>query len=240
MHIAICDDNVVDRKHLERILSRESDKRAGTPNILYVDSYGDKDYFLKNPLKYNLIFMDMCSSPGIVEEILSKLDDMYYNAPLILYSSQLDYTSIPNLPSYVVHAQKPYTPDSISDYLKLGDSNVANNTKTISVHENDITLNLPISNILYMISINNQSYIHTTDNFAICVHESLNELTLLLEPYEEFSLINKKTIVNFRHVLELTPINIVMQNHTKFSASLLNYKNLKYLKEKYTVYNHLT
>ena len=55
MHIAICDDNVADRKHLERLLSRESDKRAGTPNILYVDSYGDKDKFLQNPLKYNLI-----------------------------------------------------------------------------------------------------------------------------------------------------------------------------------------
>ena len=57
MHVAICDDNVADRKHLERLLSRESDKRAGTTNILYIDSYGDKDYFLKNqtPLKYNII-----------------------------------------------------------------------------------------------------------------------------------------------------------------------------------------
>ena len=61
MHIAICDDNVADRKHLERLLSRESDKRAGTPNILYVDSYGEKMHFLANPLKYNLIFMDMSS-----------------------------------------------------------------------------------------------------------------------------------------------------------------------------------
>ena len=63
MHVAICDDNVADRKHLERLLSRESDKRAGTTNILYIDSYGDKDYFLKNqtPLKYNIIFMAMCA-----------------------------------------------------------------------------------------------------------------------------------------------------------------------------------
>ena len=28
MHIAICDDNVADRKQLERLLKRESDKRA--------------------------------------------------------------------------------------------------------------------------------------------------------------------------------------------------------------------
>ena len=36
MHIAICDDNIADRKHLERLLSRESDKRMGTPNLLWI------------------------------------------------------------------------------------------------------------------------------------------------------------------------------------------------------------
>ena len=30
MHIAICDDNIVDRKQLERLLERESDKSAET------------------------------------------------------------------------------------------------------------------------------------------------------------------------------------------------------------------
>lgn len=107
MHVAICDDNVADRKHLERLLSRESDKRAGTPNILYVDSYGEKMHFLANPLKYNLIFMDMSSEPGIVEFILEHLDEMGYHAPLILYSDKIDYTKIPNLPDYVVHAKSP-------------------------------------------------------------------------------------------------------------------------------------
>ncbi len=73
MHVAICDDNVADRKHLERLLSRESDKRRGTPNILYVDSYGDQEHFLINPLKYNLIFMDMCLEHGTVETIIKEL-----------------------------------------------------------------------------------------------------------------------------------------------------------------------
>ncbi len=111
MHIAICDDNVADRKHLERLLSRESDKRAGTPNILDVDSYGEKMHFLANPLKYNLIFMDMSTEPGIVEFIIEHLNAMGYHAPLVLYSDKIDYTQIPNLPDYVVHAQKPYIPD---------------------------------------------------------------------------------------------------------------------------------
>ena len=107
MHVAVCDDNVADRRHIERLLSRESDKRAGTPNILYIDSYGDKDHFLINPLKYNIIFMDMCSRPGLVEEIIEQLTMMGYRAPLILYSSKIDYTAIPNLPDYVIHAKNP-------------------------------------------------------------------------------------------------------------------------------------
>ena len=37
MHVAICDDNVADRKHLERLLSREADKKAGTSDNIFVN-----------------------------------------------------------------------------------------------------------------------------------------------------------------------------------------------------------
>ena len=33
MHIAICDDNVADRKQLERLLCRESDKRKADTGV---------------------------------------------------------------------------------------------------------------------------------------------------------------------------------------------------------------
>ena len=33
MHIAICDDNIADRKQTERLLGRESDRRAKTDKI---------------------------------------------------------------------------------------------------------------------------------------------------------------------------------------------------------------
>lgn len=149
MHVAICDDNVADRKHLERLLSRESDKRAGTPNILYVDSYGEKMHFLANPLKYNLIFMDMSSEPGIVEFILEHLEEMGYHAPLVLYSDKIDYTALPNLPDYVVHARKPYIPDPLPEFLALGDANVSGHVVSISVHKNSVLIHVPKYMILY-------------------------------------------------------------------------------------------
>lgn len=94
MHIAICDDNIADRKHLERLLSRESDKRMGTPNLLYVDSYGDREHFLFHPLMYDMIFMDMSESPALTAEIVATITEMGFTAPIVLYSSKIDYTQL--------------------------------------------------------------------------------------------------------------------------------------------------
>ncbi len=38
MHLAICDDHMADRKQMERLLGRESDRRMNTTGVLYVDS----------------------------------------------------------------------------------------------------------------------------------------------------------------------------------------------------------
>lgn len=231
MHIAICDDNVADRKHLERLLSRESDKRAGTPNILYVDSYGEKTHFLANPLKYNLIFMDMTSEPGIVEYILEHLEAMGYNAPLILYSSKIDYTAIPNLPKYVIHAQKPYIPDPLPDFLALGDANVTGHAVTVKVHRASIDKNVPKNSIMYIVDEDDHCHIHMTDNETFNVDENITELAKILEPFEEFVHVNKKSIINFRYVSAVMPASITMQDYTQIKISFFRYHNYKYLKE---------
>ena len=94
--------------------------------------------------------MDMCSRPGLVEEIIEQLTMMGYRAPLILYSSKIDYTAIPNLPDYVIHAKKPYVPDPLPEYLFLGDRNVVGNIVTVSVHTNDTVSYIPKKIILCM------------------------------------------------------------------------------------------
>lgn len=116
MHIAICDDNIADRKHLERLLSRESDKRMGTPNLLYVDSYGDREHFLFHPLMYDMIFMDMSESPALTAEIVATITEMGFTAPIVLYSSKIDYTQLPDLPPNVIHQKKPYLPGPLQSF----------------------------------------------------------------------------------------------------------------------------
>lgn len=231
MHVAICDDNVADRKHLERLLSRESDKRAGTPNILYIDSYGEKMHFLANPLKYNLIFMDMSSEPGIVEFILEHLDEMGYHAPLILYSDKIDYTKIPNLPDYVVHAKKPYIPDPLPDFLALGDANVIGHVISINVHTNSVISSIPKYMIMYAIEENNTCKLYLTDGTSMEVEEKIEELRQIFEPFEEFERVNAKSIINFKYVTAVMPISVMMQDSKEFKISLLRYREYKWLKQ---------
>lgn len=60
MHIALCDDNVADRKQFERLTKRESDRRAARDGILYVDSFGNAEALLHNPMQYD-VFMLTCA-----------------------------------------------------------------------------------------------------------------------------------------------------------------------------------
>ena len=232
MHIAICDDNVADRKHLERLLSRESDKRAGTPNILYVDSYGEKMHFLANPLKYNLIFMDMSSEPGIVEFILEHLNEMGYHAPLVLYSDKIDYTKIPDLPDYVVHAKKPYIPDPLPEFLALGDANVIGHVVTVAVHTNSIINHVPKYTIMYAYEDNDVCNLYLTDGTSITVGEKIEELRQIFEPYEEFARVGKNSIANFKYVTAVMPAILEMQDGRELRVPILHYREYKLLKRK--------
>ena len=64
MHIAICDDNVADRKQLERLLGRESDKRKSDTGVFYTDSYGDCEVLGRNPMPYDLFFFFFTERDG--------------------------------------------------------------------------------------------------------------------------------------------------------------------------------
>lgn len=232
MHVAICDDNVADRRHMERLLSRESDKRAGTPNILYIDSYGDKDHFLRTPLKYNIVFMDMTAREGLVEEILAGLEEQGYHAPLVLYSSTVDYTAIPNLPDYVVHAKKPYLPEPLPELLALGDRNVLGNVVTIQVHQKTVLQHVPKNEIMYAVPDDTGRYsLYLTNNTAIEIDEDISMLRHIFEPFDELCLVNKTCFANFRYVSEVLPLSLFMQDYHKIGISPLRYQKYKWLKE---------
>ena len=175
--------------------------------------------------------MDMCSRPGIVEEIIEQLGKMGYHAPLVLYSSKIDYTAISNLPDYVVHAKKPYIPDPLPEYLKLGDANVTGHVVTVQIHKNTILNSIPKDSIMYATEEEHGSRLYQLDGKYEDVDETISELRGLLEPYEEFERINKKSIANFKFVSAIMPFTVVMQDYRQLKTSPFRYREYKWLKE---------
>ena len=59
MHIAVMDDNIADRKQLERLLDRESDRRIQTTGNLYIDSFGALESLFIAPKQYDFFMVDI-------------------------------------------------------------------------------------------------------------------------------------------------------------------------------------
>ena len=85
MHLAVCDDNIADRKQTERLLGRQSDRIfKETGERIYIDSYGNVEAFMQRPQMYHGLFIDMISEPINGFEVLKKLLDVGIVRPIIM------------------------------------------------------------------------------------------------------------------------------------------------------------
>ncbi len=92
MYLAVCDDNIADRKQTERLLSRQSDRVfKDFGERIYIDSYGNEDAFMSHPQMYAGLFIDMVSGDINGFDIVRLLLKMGIDQPIIMCVSSLDY-----------------------------------------------------------------------------------------------------------------------------------------------------
>ncbi|MBQ7944317.1 MAG: hypothetical protein IJ326_09685 [Lachnospiraceae bacterium] len=228
MRIAICDDNIADRKHLQRLLERESDKRAGTPNIFYIDSFGDKEHFLFNPLLYDLIFLDMTGTPTLAEEIVAELGRLGYEAPLVMYSSTINHSANPNLPTTIIHKQKPYLAEQLPELIALAEEYQKQQVITMEFRTREQTYYIRKEDILYAELISRSELIlHLNDGTIQNIVGDHEDFTNEFEPYMEFYPLNSKLIINANYISLLLPFSVMMHNHETLRISPFTYFDLK-------------
>ena len=95
MHLAVCDDNIADRKQTERLLGRQSDRIfKETGERIYIDSYGNVEAFMQRPQMYHGLFIDMTDESCNGFEVLKKLLAVGIVRPIIMCSSSIDYKKL--------------------------------------------------------------------------------------------------------------------------------------------------
>ena len=120
IYLAICDNNIADRKQLERLLGREKDKRlAENYDVLYIDSFGSEEALMTTPVKYDIFFIDVTEGGATGMEIAKKLRLRGIAAPIVLCESTINYSSYVNAPENLIYIEKPVNTGQVSHLVDV-------------------------------------------------------------------------------------------------------------------------
>ena len=158
MHIAICDDNIADRKQTERLMKRAADKVISEGGTLYSESFGNAKSLLFTPMQYDLFIIDIRNTPGSDSfDVAKKLLEKGVNSPIcIVYSRDVGKPDIPtglNFPGKTEHdflfLAKPIRQEELSGLIAHVGDILQNKVSLIELRGEFDTLYVSDSDILY-------------------------------------------------------------------------------------------
>lgn len=230
MHIAICDDNVADRHQIERLLKRESDKRSATTGILYVDSYGNADALLANPLQYDAYYIDICNTDGVIGlDIASKLFQTGIQAPVILCCSAINYRdySLAESPGHILFLDKPIKAEELASTLDAALDIKSKSIPQIELRDDKKTYYVTENDILYTIADGRYLNITLADGRVIRVLSDTYSLARYWDSFPAFVEASTKIILNGRHIHSVVRRKVTMSDGAVFKIPRYTIKRVK-------------
>jgi DNA-binding LytR/AlgR family response regulator len=220
MHIAVCDDNVADRKQTERLLSRESAKRTPTTGNLYIDSFGNEESLLAAPMKYDLFFLDMTASPANGAELATMLRSKGVTAPIVLLISSIDYRK-ESVPENVEFLDKPIKTAELSALLDVKVEECKDKEPTIEIRDRENAHYLLAKQFIHATTTPSGVVVTCTDGLVIHPVGDINDLCGSLAGFHSFVLIGRKTVINLEHVKEIKKRTVLLSDGTSYTLSIL-------------------
>lgn len=220
MHIAICDDNGADRKQLERLLGRESDKRLSTTGPLYIDSYGNAEALLRNPLLYDIFYIDMCHTPGVsVPGMVEKLIQAGSQAQIVLCCSEKDYRTL-EFPKPVSFLDKAIKPEELSATIEKALEEKEHTESLIELRDTEETTYVKEEDILYAIGKGMAIAVTMKDGSVKHVKTELQNLySQWSANHDSFLPPTGNFILNCRYISRITLLGVQMTDGKKFTLN---------------------
>lgn len=219
MHVAVCDDNIADRKQMERLLGRESDRRAKLTEGLYIDSYGNENALLRSPMQYDIFYIDMCKSEECTgTQIARKLCDIGVQVPIYMCCSDLDYR-LESFPENVFFLDKPIKVEHLIASLDKAYEWKLSAIPRIELRDDTDTYYLTAEDILYTIGAGKHSKVYLQDGRIIQVTSSTENLYSQWMRHKVFLLLSGNTIINQSHVARTGLLSLTMKDGKRFVAT---------------------
>lgn len=222
LYIAVCDDNIAQRKQTERLLNREKDARLkSSGDVLYIESFGSSDALMKTPIKYDMFFIDVTCEEQNGADIAEVLRNKGIVAPIVLISSTINYVEVSPVLANIIHTDSPISQNTISlmidkaaiwsaqkpSYLEL---RCKESTHYIS--PSDVMKAEFRESLLTMVTLSDGSSFEITD--------SLGNFYSMCHIYGDFLFLGK-SLVNFKYVEKHTRSLITLASGETLRIGLL-------------------
>lgn len=235
LRIALCDSDPGDRKQMERLLERESDRRVNTTGVFYTDTFGGVEAIVNAAMVYDVYFLDstdpVCDSYGIADALRKK----GILSPIVYCISTIDYRkSGPELPN-TFYMDKPIKTAELTQMIEdVITQKKENHVPTIEMRNNYEAFYVVEKEVLYFEGSGYNVTVHFTDGsfkYATCMIDSLWRD---LYSFYSFQIINDSTIINTRYAASIGPMSVTMQDSSKHKV---DFKRMKLVKKKMNKYS---
>lgn len=234
LYIALCDTNFADRKQMERLLDRESDKRLNSC-VFYMDTFGSKDALLNNPRVYDAYFLDIPNEEYSAYDLAKGIQAKGILSPIIFCNSSMDYKECGELLPNTVFLNKPIL---VADLSLILDEIIIQKQEqyipTVEVRTATEVLYLTEKEILYCENKRNSHKvkIHHTNGSIIEIENFIANFYTELIPLETFFMLNKNIVLNTRYIQKIGLFKVTLTNGISFKFSFKKKRTLKSLLEK--------
>lgn len=201
VYIAICDNNIADRKQTERLLEREKDRRLKeSGDVLYIDSFGNEELLMNTPVKYDIFFIDCNDDDSSSMNIAVKLRLRGISSPIVLFGNKIDYSSYTDAPEDIIYIEKPLSPGQIENLTDIALEWVSHKVPLIEVRQKSGTSFLKHDELVHAYPLDKYNVrLCLADNSSLEMNSNIKNLFRQLMPYGCFVRC-KKEIVNIHHI----------------------------------------
>lgn len=225
MHVAVCDDNVADRKQLERLLKRESELRSANSEPLYIDSFGNATALLSNPMQYDVFYIDICMTAGIdgISVVKALLEKGVQNS-IFLCCSHINYKELIDHEN-VFFIDKPIKTQHLKESLDYAQELKEHSVPLIELRMEKETIYVSEQDILYALEDGRYVNVYLIDHRIIHVCTDAMNLFSQWEMHETFFAPSIKLIINGRHIKKIDFFKVYLVDGSSFHV---NGKCMKY------------
>lgn len=206
IYLAVCDDNIAQRKQTERLLNREKDSRLKTSgDVLYIDSFGSSDALLKTPVKYDMFFLDVTNESQNALDIATTLRQKGIIAPIVLCSSTIAYRELDTDITNLYHIDMPLDQKDLAHMIDVALAWSAAKPPLIEIRCQTTTFYVSCDDIIKVKSVDTLlTDIHLSDGTIIQMTDSLANLYNTIKIYGSFIILGK-TMINAASIEEPVP-----------------------------------